>query len=64
MGTVYVFFADGFEEMEAFSAVDVMKRAGLQVEMVSVTPNEIVTAFRCFATRIQSIVISLMPNLF
>lgn len=32
MGTVYVFFADGFEEMEAFSAVDVMKRAGLQVE--------------------------------
>ena len=27
MGTVYVFFADGFEEMEAFSAVDVMKRA-------------------------------------
>lgn len=43
MGTVYVFFADGFEEMEAFSAVDVMKRAGLQVEMVSVTPNEIVT---------------------
>ena len=43
MGTVYVFFADGFEEMEAFSAVDVMKRAGLQVEMVSVTPKEIVT---------------------
>ena len=25
MGTVYVFFADGFEEIEAFTSVDVMK---------------------------------------
>ena len=24
MGTVYVFFADGFEEIEAFTSVDVM----------------------------------------
>ena len=42
MGTVYVFFADGFEEMEAFAAVDVLKRAGVNVAMVSVTPDEIV----------------------
>ena len=27
MGTVYVFFADGFEEIEAFTSVDVMRRA-------------------------------------
>ena len=26
MGTVYVFFADGFEEIEAFTSVDVMSR--------------------------------------
>ena len=26
MGTVYVFFADGFEEIEAFTSVDVMTR--------------------------------------
>lgn len=43
MGTVYVFFADGFEEMEAFASVDIMRRAGLNVTMVSVTPDEIVT---------------------
>lgn len=43
MGTAYVFFADGFEEIEASTCVDVMRRAGLNVEMVSVTPDEIVT---------------------
>lgn len=37
MGTVYVFFADGFEEIEAFTSVDVMRRAGLNVEMGTVT---------------------------
>lgn len=43
MGTAYVFLADGFEEIEAFTSVDVLRRAGLNVEMISVTPDEIVT---------------------
>lgn len=42
MGTVYVFFADGFEEVEALTAVDVLRRADVNVEIVSVTPDEIV----------------------
>lgn len=42
MGKVYVFFADGFEEIEAFTSVDVLRRAGLNVEMITVTPDEIV----------------------
>ncbi len=42
MGTVYVFFADGFEEIEALTTIDVLRRAGLNVKIVSVTPDEIV----------------------
>lgn len=42
MKTVYTFFADGFEEIEALTAVDVLRRAGLNVKIVSVTPDEIV----------------------
>lgn len=42
MKKVYVFFADGFEEIEAFASVDVLRRAGFDVEMVSVMDNEIV----------------------
>ena len=42
MGTVYVFFADGFEEIEALTVVDVLRRAELNVMIVSVTPDEIV----------------------
>ena len=39
---MYVFLADGFEEIEALAPVDVMRRAGLSVTMVSVTDNRVV----------------------
>ena len=42
MKTMYVFLADGFEEIEALAPVDVMRRAGLPVTMVSVTDNRVV----------------------
>lgn len=39
MNTSYVFFADGFEELEALSPVDVMRRAQMPVITVSINDN-------------------------
>ena len=39
---MYVFLAEGFEEIEALAPVDVMRRAGLSVTTVSVTDNLVV----------------------
>ena len=36
MKTIYVFLAEGFEEIEALTPVDVLRRAGLSVKTVSV----------------------------
>ena len=37
MANVYVFTADGFEEIEGLTVVDLMRRAGARVEMVSIS---------------------------
>lgn len=39
---MYVFLAEGFEEIEALAPVDVMRRAGLAVTTVSVTDDRVV----------------------
>lgn len=39
MKTTYVFLADGFEEVEAMTSVDVMRRAGMPVTTVSINPD-------------------------
>lgn len=36
MSRIAVFFVDGFEEIEALSVVDLCRRAGIEVDMVSV----------------------------
>ena len=43
MKKVSVFFADGCEEIEALTVVDVLRRAGVHTDMVSVTGNLEVT---------------------
>lgn len=44
MKNVYVFLADGFEEVEALAPVDILRRAGANVQTVGVGSKEIVGA--------------------
>ncbi|MDE6126151.1 MAG: DJ-1/PfpI family protein [Muribaculaceae bacterium] len=39
MNTSYIFLAQGFEEIEALTVVDVMRRAGMDVKTISITGN-------------------------
>lgn len=43
MKETFVFLADGFEEVEALTAVDVMRRAGMKVRTVSISQSLLVT---------------------
>ncbi len=43
MDESFVFLADGFEELEALTAVDVLRRAGMNVKTVSITSSLQVT---------------------
>lgn len=43
MKTSYLFLAPGFEEIEALTPVDVLRRAGMPVKTVSITDNLCVT---------------------
>lgn len=42
MKRIAVFFAEGYEEIEALTVVDICRRAGVEVQMVSVSGDETV----------------------
>ena len=41
---IYVFLATGFEDIEAIAPVDIIRRASLEVQTVSITGEHIVTS--------------------
>lgn len=43
MSRIAVFFAEGYEEIEALTVVDLCRRAGIEADMVSVTGEKSVT---------------------
>ena len=43
MAKALIFFADGFEEVEALTVVDLLRRAKVEVDMVSITKEKTVT---------------------
>ena len=44
MNDICVFFADGYEEIEALTVVDILRRASIPVKMVSITDEKEVTS--------------------
>lgn len=42
MKNVYLFLADGFEEVEAFTPVDILRRGGINIKTVSIMQTKIV----------------------
>ena len=48
---VYVFLADGFEEIEALACVDILRRAGVSVQTVSVNGTSTVTGSHSIEVR-------------
>lgn len=44
MKGINIFLADGFEDIEALATCDILRRAGLQVELVSVKSDTMVTS--------------------
>lgn len=43
MGKVYLFLANGFEEIEGLTVVDLLRRAEIEISMVSITGSKEVT---------------------
>ena len=43
MAKAYIFLADGFEEVEALTVVDLLRRAGIEIPMISISKSLEVT---------------------
>lgn len=55
MKKMAVFFAEGYEEIEALTVVDICRRAGIQADMVSVTGEKLVEGAHGIRTETQQL---------
>ena len=46
MNEVCVFLADGFEEIEGLTVVDTLRRAGIDISMISINGKKAVTSWK------------------
>lgn len=51
MAKVYIFLADGYEEIEGLTVVDLLRRANIEIHMVSITGNIMVNGAHQIITR-------------
>lgn len=56
MSKVYVFLADGFEEIEGLTVVDILRRAGVETTMVSVMEGLTVTGAHKIAVQADNMI--------
>ena len=52
---IYVFLADGFEEIETVGTIDILRRCDLQVQTLSVTGKRVVTSARGVVLKADSL---------
>ena len=56
MAKVAIFFANGFEEIEALTVVDLLRRAGIEIDMISVTGDKKVTGSHKIPVMVDSLI--------
>ncbi|MCR4901557.1 MAG: DJ-1/PfpI family protein [Butyrivibrio sp.] len=56
MAKTAIFFANGFEEVEALTVVDLLRRAGIETDMVSVTGDKAVTGSHKIEIRTDTLI--------
>lgn len=52
---IYLFLADGFEDIEAIGTIDILRRCGLQVQTLSVSGKRVITSAHDLIIKADSI---------
>jgi 4-methyl-5(b-hydroxyethyl)-thiazole monophosphate biosynthesis len=59
---VFVFLAEGFEEVEAITPVDYLRRAGIEVTTVSITKDTMVNGSHNIPVRADTVIGTIKPD--